>query len=344
MKQAHYPDRISHEMTFPPDYAPDYRALRDGAAIADVASRAQIGVAGRDRRSYLQGLLTNDIEALQAGSGCYAAWLTPQGRLITDLQVFESGDMVLLDVPAELAEALVQRLDQFLFGEDVQLSDLRGALTGLSVHGPDAARVVEAALTGVSGLAGWPSHHNARATFGASPVVVARVDQLGVPGYTVYAAHLDVAALTAALEAAGAVRAGREAVDAARIEAGTSVFGRDMTDDTIPLEAGIEQQAISFTKGCYVGQEVIIRVLHRGGGRVAKKLVALRIEGNAPAAGDQIFAGEKAIGSVTSSATSPRFGAIALGYVHRDFLEPGTQVEIGERRQAAIVSARPLTA
>jgi folate-binding protein YgfZ len=139
--------------------------------------------------------------------------------------------------------------------------------------------------------------------------------------------------------------AAREVIEAARIEAGYPLFGVDMTEDTIPLEAGIEDRAISFTKGCYVGQEVIIRVLHRGHGRVAKKLVALRIEGNhLPARNAAIFAGDRGIGVITSAASSPTLGSIALGYVHRDYVAPGTRidVEVLSGRVPAFVSESPI--
>jgi folate-binding protein YgfZ len=117
-----------------------------------------------------------------------------------------------------------------------------------------------------------------------------------------------------------------------------------MTHETIPLEAGIEDRAISTTKGCYVGQEVIIRVLHRGQGRVAKRLMALRVEGSVPSVGAKLYAGDKEVGWVTSAAESPRMGPIALAYVQRDASEPGTRVEVGMPggRVAAVVSARPL--
>jgi folate-binding protein YgfZ len=276
--------------------------------------------------------------------------------MITDLHVLQGDGLLLLDVPADLADALLQRLDQFLFSEDVQLQSLAGALAPVWVHGPKAAGV----LADVVGPAEaghyetWPDYHHERLTFGDIPVVVARIDQLGVPGFCIYveSAHRD--ALVDALERAGAVRASQETIDAARIESGYPVFGVDMTDDTIPLEAVIEPRAVSFTKGCYVGQEVIIRVLHRGGGRVARKLVALRIDsasstgvgpGTQPQRGAKIYSGEREIGFITSAAESPRLGAIALGYVHRDFVAPDTavQVDVGGVRAAATVSALPLS-
>ena len=317
-------------------FSRDYQALRSGAVLGEISPRGQIAVGGKDRAAYLQGLLTNDIQALGPGTGCYAAWLTPQGRLITDLHVLESGDMILLDVPLDLVEGAVQRLEQFLFSEDVQLGDLRASLRGVWIHGPSAAALLERTLTGLSGLAEWPEYHNARAAFGETAAVVARIDQLGVAGYCVYLEPLGAASLSTALAAAGAVAASRDAIEAARIEAVTPVFGTDMGTDTIPLEAGIEARAISFSKGCYVGQEVIIRVMHRGQGRVAKKLVVLGVEGEPPAPGSKVFAGEREVGAVTSSAQSPsegasegaQPGALALAYLHRDFLAPGTRVEI----------------
>jgi folate-binding protein YgfZ len=321
-----------------------YRALKEAAAIGAVAARGAIGLAGRDRAAYLHGLLTNDIQALEPATGCYAAWLTPQGRMLTDMHVFESGDMILLDVPADRAEATLQRLDQFLFSEDVQLADLAATLRAVWVHGPAAGPVVERVLSGAHRLGDWPEYRNTRADFDGANVVVARVSQLGVPGFCVYVDPAREQDLRHALQATGAAAVESAAIEAARIEAGYPVFGVDMTEDTIPLEAGIEDRAISFTKGCYVGQEVIIRVLHRGHGRVARKLVALRIDGDVPGAGAAIWSGDREVGAVTSAARSPRLGAIALGYVHRDFVAPGTGVELETPggRAKAVVSERPM--
>lgn len=326
-------------MTFPEQY----RALKEHAATGAVASRTAIGVAGKDRASYLHGLLTNDVQALTPGTGCYAAWLTPQGRMITDLHLFASADMILLDVPAGLASATLQRLDQFLFSEDVQLTDLSQALAPVWIHGPSTPSILEHVLAATEGLGSWAEYRHARAAFGESSAIVARISQLGVPGFCVYIDPAREADFRHALEAAGAVPAGPEAIEAARIEAGYPLFGVDMTEDTIPLEAGIEDRAISFTKGCYVGQEVIVRVLHRGHGRVARKLVGLRIEGDVPSRGAKIVSGDRDVGMVTSAARSPRLGSIAMAYVHRDFVSPGTRVEIEmpSGRVGATVSERP---
>jgi folate-binding protein YgfZ len=322
----------------------DYQAIRQKAAVGAVAARRAIGVGGKDRASYLHGLLTNDIQSLAPGTGCYAAWLTPQGRMLTDLYVFESGDMMLLDVPADLAEATLQRLDQFLFSEDVQLADLSATLRTVCVHGPEAASALGRVLDDAADLDSWSEYQNRRAAFRGSPAVVLRVTQLGVPGFCVYIDPTGEEDLKRALVEAGAREAAPGAIDVARIEAGYPVFGLDMTDDTIPLEAGIEDRAISFTKGCYVGQEVIIRVLHRGQGRVARKLVGLRVEGSL-ARGARIFSAERDIGTVTSAAQSPRLDWIALGYVQRDFVAPGTRVEVQTPagRVAAVVTGRPIS-
>lgn len=325
--------------------SPDhYRAIHEGVAIGALALSGQIAIAGKDRASYLQGLLTNDIQALTPGTGCYSAWLTPQGRMLTDMHVFESGDMILLDVPADQVQGTLQRLDQFLFSEDVQLSDLAGSLRGVWLHGPRAAALIERVVTGSGGVAEWPDYRNARGEFNGTPVVVARVNQLGVPGFCLYISPGQEPALLERFREAGAVRVDDATMQTARLEAGYPLFGIDMTEDTIPLEAGIEQRAISFTKGCYVGQEVIIRVLHRGHGRVAKKLVGLQIDGAVPAAGATLVAGTRDVGVVTSAAQSPRHGAIALGYLHRDFATPGTTVEVesGGARAVATVTERPI--
>jgi folate-binding protein YgfZ len=306
----------------------DYRHIREDSAIGAIAPRQQVAVAGPDRATYLQGLLTNDIPALSAGTGCYAAWLTPQGRMLTDMHVLESGGLILLDVPAETADATRERLEQFIFTENVQVELLAGKLTGVWVHGPQAPAVVGRVLSDPPMVTALRDYQHASSQFAGQSVSVARIDQLGVPGFCVYLEPSRERDLIAALIQAGAHEVSHDAIEAARIEAGYPVFGIDMTDDTIPLEAGIEDRALSMSKGCYVGQEVIIRVLHRGHGRVARKLVTLRIDGAVPQRGARLFAADRDVGFVTSAAVSPRLGTIAMGYVHRDFLTPGTTLDL----------------
>jgi len=318
-------------------------AARHGAARIDRTARGRIVVSGADRRSYLQGLLTNDIAALAAGEGCYSAYLTAQGRMIADMQVYELGDVILMTLAGDVKDIVLAKLDQFVFSEDVQLGDVTATFAQWAIVGPRAAQTIAAASDGVAegDLDSLPEHGNRRFTWRESPAIVTRTNDAGVPGFDVYVDAARREEFERALDAAGAIFVGDELADAIRIEGGVPLFHRDMDEDTIPLEAGIESRAISFTKGCYVGQEVIIRVLHRGHGRVARKLVGLRIGGDSvPARESPVSAADKEIGRVTSSAWSPALNQpVALAYVHRDFVEPGTSVHVGGA--IAEVSALP---
>ena len=309
-----------------------YTAARRRAAFIDRSDRGRIVVSGSERGSYLHGLLTNDTTGLRAGTGCYAAYLTAQGRMITDLYVYELGDAILVTLEGGVKDAVLAKLDQFIFSEDVQLGDVTASFAQIAVVGPQADAAVAAALgtIGADALAALREHDNLRIDWRGGAAIVTRITDLGVPGFDVYVERAQAETLTSAL-AANDVAAMDEAVaETLRIETGIPRFGRDMDEETIPLEAGIESRAISFTKGCYVGQEVIIRVLHRGHGRVARKLVGLTIDGSAvPPPGARIASADRDIGEVTSSTMSAALERpIALGYVHRDFVEPGTSVTI----------------
>ena len=262
-----------------------YRALRTSGGAVRRVDRGVLAVAGRDRAVWLQGLVTNDVEALADGQGCYAAYLTPQGRMITDMNILARGSRLLLDVPAPLAAALRDRLDGLIFTEDAQVTDESVNLSVWTVFDPakgsdPAIHVIERGLTPSQGL-----------------------PEVDLDTYEVV-----------------------------RIEDGVPKFLVDMNEDTIPLEAGIEDRAISFTKGCYVGQEVIVRVTHRGGGRVAKRLVRWKAGAFAPQVpiGEaRLLSGDRDIGRVTSAAFSPDQNAIVgLGYVRRDFVPRGTEVTV----------------
>ena len=301
-------------------------------AFLDRSSRGRLLVSGSDRASYLQGLLTNDTVALRAGEGCYSAYLTPQGRMISDLWVYELGDVLLLSLPGEAKDTVLAKLDQFIFSEDVQLGDVTATFGQIAVVGPDAARLVSLLMdeSPVTRLAALPEHGNIRGTIAAQPAIVTRITDVGEPGFDIYVERAGVGALKARLIDAGAVELDPETADVLRVEAGVPEFHRDMDEETIPLEAGIEQRAISQTKGCYVGQEVIIRVLHRGHGKVARKLVGLTLDGNTlPARGSIVKSDQKDVGEITSSVRSIALDKpIALGYLQRDFLEPGTRVSV----------------
>ena len=329
-----------------------YRALREGAGLIDRSDRGRLLLTGADRRTYLQGLLSNDIAALTAGTGCYAAYLTAQGRMIADLRTFEMGDALLVDLVGAVAPAVRDRWSEFIFSEDVAIEDLSESTAQIGIYGPRAAQVLGAALAAgsLSGepappaelLDGMPLYGNSRWNLGAAPVFVLRSDDAGVMGFDVVVTSDRQKDLEELLRSAGAVDVGAEAALACRVEAGRPLFRVDMTEDTIPLEAGIEDRAISLTKGCYVGQEIIIRVLHRGQGRVARRLVGLAFDPSAavPAPGERIRTGDREIGAITSAVQSPALGRpIALGYVHRDFVAPGTPVVVAGA--PAVVSALP---
>lgn len=318
--------------------ADEYSALRHTSGVIDrSAERGRLWLSGRDRRSYLQGLLTNDIEALGPGMGCYAAYLTAQGRMIADMRVFELGDALLVDLAREVSASVRDRWGMFIFSEDVRIEDRSDATTQLGVYGPTAARAVADALAPSSGSAPgaerldeMPIHACAVVDWRGEPLIVLRSDDAGVMGFDLIVPEGASGAIAEGLRSAGAVSVSAEAVDVCRVEAGRPRFGVDMTTETIPLEAGLESRAISQTKGCYVGQEVIIRVLHRGQGRVARRLVGVALESSrVPARGAVIRSGDRDVGSVTSAVLSLSLGrAIALGYVHRDFTAPGTPVTV----------------
>jgi folate-binding protein YgfZ len=314
-----------------------YDAVKKTTGVADRSGEARFRVTGPDRVTWLQGLLTNDIAALTPGTGCYAAYLTPQGRMLADVRVLNLGEAFLLDVPAVTRETVFERLTTFIIMEDVILEDVTDMLARVAVHGPGAAGVLATCLS-ISASASPPSleeHASLSASFGEHGVIIAGSRELGSDvGFDVYCPAAAKPALIAALHAvatAGVEDIDAEAWNTLRIEAGRPQFGVDMSTDTIPLEAGIEDRAISFSKGCYVGQEIIIRVMHRGHGRVAKKLVGLQPSAPIEIARDApIYAGEKEIGRVTSAAYSPTLARwIAMGYVQRDFIEPNTGVSIG---------------
>ena len=351
---------------------PSYHAARHASALVDLSARGRIAVGGADRASYLQGLLTNDIEALSSGDGCYAAYLTPQGRLLADMQVVNLADELLLDVHPTVAAMLVDRLREFVFTEDVTVEDRTARWAAFGVHGPESARVVsEVVRPGVvSGLDSvgpvsivelgeYPEHRHCVGQFEGVPVVAARSDETGEVGFILYADAGVGAPLKDALAKAGALRLDAATFDLLRVEAGRPAFPTDMNHQTIPLEAGIEDRAISMSKGCYVGQEVIIRILHRGQGRVGRRLVGLSFEPHAepPDPGATLATPGRAegtrapsgvdgevVGAVTTSVRSPALDRpIALGYVKRQLAESGTELVAydGQRQLTCVISPRP---
>jgi folate-binding protein YgfZ len=280
--------------------------------------------------------LTNDVVALSPGTGCYAALLTPQGRMISDMRVFELGDATLLDLPGEATARVASQLSDFVFSEDVGVEDVSRTLSHLVVIGPASAKALS--------IPPLKPFENRRILLDGIEGIAAGNEDFGVPAVDVFMKAENKTTVYNRLVAAGVASIDENVLETLRIEAGVPRFGVDMDQDTIPLEAGIEDRAISLTKGCYVGQEVIIRVLHRGHGRVARRLVGFTLpeSGQVPQPGERVRRDERDIGRVTSSTWSPALvRPIALGYVHRDFVEAGTSVQVGS--QMGTVTALPFT-
>ncbi|MBM62499.1 MAG: hypothetical protein CL484_06070 [Acidobacteria bacterium] len=322
-----------------------YHAARRTAGVIDFSSRGRIVVAGEDRVSYLQGLLTNDIASLKSGYGCYAAYLTPQGRMLADLSVINLGEALFLDVSSSCTTMLVDRLREFVFMENVTVEDRTRTWTAFGLYGPEAARIVSEVIRLVEGfgitelgageLSNLKEYRHFSGEFSGTPVVVVRSDEIGEVGFLVYVESPRSPFLADALRQAGAKALDVETFDLLRLESGRPVFPADMNQETIPLEAGIQDRAISLEKGCYVGQEVVIRILHRGQGRVARRLVGLSFKQSdvTPPPGTVLTTpddpSDKVVGTLTSTASSPALERpIALGYVVRELAEVGTKLVV----------------
>jgi tRNA-modifying protein YgfZ len=327
-----------------------YQAVHKGAGLLDRRGRGRLCLTGTDRLAYLQGLLTNDIAALTAGQGCYAALLTAQGRMVSDMRVSELVDRVLIDVPIITSETVRKRLSDFIFSEDVEVTDVQDALAHIALYGPHAAQTLGSVVTSLAAgptelqtVAGYfeqmPLNANTESDFQGTELTVIRSDDYGVAGFELFLSPGKGDELAQTLRSAGAEDVSLATMGVCRVEAGRPEFGVDMDEHTIPLEAGIEDRAISLTKGCYVGQEVIIRVLHRGHGRIARRLVGFvgLVEDGLLARGERLLAddGLKDVGVVTSAVPSPRLQRpIGLGYVHRDLTAPGTVLLIRRADQS----------
>ncbi len=325
---------------------PQYRTIASNAGWLDASARGRLRFDGPDAASFLHSLVSNDVTGLSVGRGTYAAWLTPQGRMITDLRLLRDPDCVIAGVPEGLASTLAARFDGLIFAEKVQVVDESAVTREAVVFGGQAAAAVGAA-TGISAsdIAGLPILGHV--TEGGFRVI--RTDDVALPNFAIQMPAVTWGPATAALSAAGAVEvpgggpgAPAGLFDALRIEAARPLFGVDMTTDTIPLEAGLLERAISTTKGCYVGQEVIVRILHRGGGRVAKRLVQFLADAavtDVPPAGTPVYDQGRDVGVVTSAARGPSIGrVVALGYVHRDSAVEEREVTLGSGAPATVAA------
>jgi folate-binding protein YgfZ len=310
------------------DPAAEYAAVRDDVAVADRRDRRFVRVHGRDPVRMLQGLVTNDIaDDAAAGRAVYAAVLTPKGRMVADVRVLRQGAELLLETDAAAAEPLMAHLRKYVPPLFARFEDATSSWGELGVYGPRARAVVESVF-GLE-LAADVAEDEAHATsYEQQPVVVVTTSHTGVPGFDVICGAPALEPLWRELHAAGARPLGHATLDVLRIETGRPRWGAELTPATIPLEAGLRGRAISETKGCYTGQEVIVRILHRGHVNWLLRGVLLG-DAAAPAAGTELVREDgRVAGRITSGAWSPRLAqAIALAYVRRE-VEPPAELRL----------------
>lgn len=309
------------------DASAGYDAARRGAAVARRDDRGFLRVYGRDPVKMIQGLVTNDVAGAAAGQGVYAALLTPKGKMIADVRVFRRDAELLLETSVQALDDVAGTLRKFvppLFARYEPLT----SLGELGVYGPESGALL-ADLLGGEPLTGLAEDGFVTRQLGDEQVLVVRTLYTGDDGFDVIASAATFDALRERLLAAGAVAIDEATLDVLRIEAGTPRWGAELDGNTIPLEAGLEQRAISRDKGCYTGQEVIVRILHRG--HVNWLLRGVLLEDSPPPARDVALiqpADGRRIGRITSACVSPRQGqTIALAYVRRE-LEPPVEVRL----------------
>lgn len=307
-------------------------AVRRGAGLFPLPKRGVIQVTGSERIRWLDGMLTNDVLALEArgpGAGCHALLLTPQGRIVVDLHVLLAADSVWLELERDAIPTVIERLERFLIADDVSLRDGTDTTVRLALEGPRAAEVL-AACAGREREPGFSEHAWQDVQIGDVPVRVAGWAFTSGPGLQLFAPPDRRESLVAALHRAGKpcglVDGDAALLELLRIEAGTPWLGSELDESVLPAEVRLDR-AVSDTKGCYTGQEVVARMRSRD--RVRSLLVGLCLEGgDLPEPGAKIEVDGRPVGELTSAVRSPRFGAIALGFVRREHAEPGTRVRV----------------
>lgn len=311
---------------------------RQGCGLYDLAARGRLGFRGKDRVRFLQGMVTNDVQKLGPGQGCHALALTAKGRIVADLVLYRDEDALFAECDPGPAEPVRAALDRYVITDDVTIAAVPPEeVAELGVAGVAAAAALGAAGLDVAGLE--PYGHRVHGA-----LRVAQSPELGLPGFHVFGPPASLASLADRLREGGAIDLTAEELDVLSLEAGRPRFGVDFTDDVLPVEVGYED-AISFQKGCYVGQEVVVRATARGA--VKHKIVGLLVDGDdVPAPRAPVSAEARAdAGHVTRAARSPTLGRIlALAYLWRDVWEPGTPVRValpGDRSATATVAALP---
>ncbi len=307
----------------------EYAAVRSAAGVFDMSDYAALHVTGPDRVSYLQGMVSNDVKKLAPDGGMQAAVLDVNGKILADLRVLCTEESFILLLHDSLKEKVVAQLNRYLVADDVEIKDESANYGTISIQGPHALLLLSALAPRQEPPVHLHGHRVLRV--GNDVVRAVRATHTGEEGFDLLAPIDRLGALVQETERAGAALglrwAGLEALEILRVEAGLPRYGIDMDEDNLLLETGLDQ-AVSFQKGCYIGQEVIERVRSRG--HVNRKLAGIVLKGANPArCGARISAGEKAIGRITSSVFSPRLGhAVAMGYVQREHLQPGNGVTV----------------
>jgi len=319
-----------------------YAAVRDGGAgLIDLSNRGRILVDGSEAVMFLNGLITNDIKTLAVNSWMPAAFANVQGRLLAVVRVIHREDGFLIDTDSAARETVLKLLERFTLAGDFRVADLTGAITSISVQGNKAAEILGAVLDApVSGLARGSVLD---VQTGGKRITLIRATHTGEDGFDLFVDVKDSDFLRDELSKAGARVIDQQVAETLRIEAGVPRYGIDMDENNVVTETNLDD-AVSFTKGCYLGQEIIVRIKHRG--HVAKKLSGVVLDDSTPVPhNSKIISSEgKEIGRVTSSTFSPRLDrAIALGYLKYDYLAAGTEVKVAapESETSAIVADLP---
>jgi len=324
------------------DSISEYSAVRDGGAgLIDLSSRGRILVSGSEAVMFLNGLITNDIKTLALNSWMPAAFANVQGRLLAAVRIVHRDDGFLIDTESATRETVITLLDRFTLAGDFRLKDLTDETAMFSVQGRRAPEIISRVFGEEAASVERQKIVNAK--FGDASVTVIRATHTAEDGFDLFTDAYNGAKLLDGLTAAGAVCISNDTFETLRIEAGVPLYGIDMDENNVVTETNLDD-AVSFTKGCYLGQEIIVRIKHRG--HVAKKLSAVVLEDSTPVPrNSKIISSEgKEIGRITSSTFSPRLDRpIALGYLKYDYLAAGTGVKVAapESETSATVSELP---
>ena len=293
----------------------EFQTLRSGCGVYDLSSRAKIAVTGSDRVRWLNGMVTNNIRDLAPGRGVYAFLLNAQGRIQADLYAFQRSDSLLVDTERVQREKVLQLFDHYIIADDVEIADVSEMLTAVGFTGPEARHVLERAHIALPDLAPLQFED---LTWHEKPVTLLRSGEEAAESWQLWIAPEHANELWNALVKAGARPVGTTALNLFRISRGVPQFGVDIRDRDLPQETG-QTRALNFTKGCYLGQEIVERIRSRGA--VHRQFTAFAVEGELPEPSTKVLADEKDVGEITSSAVLPLLNgdrSIALGYLRRE--------------------------